>query len=275
MRKIIVLLFSFYSLISFAQTASDSVVLRIYYASQTRKTIELKNLSPDEKVLDIGRHQAHFYSRWNERNRDINDSVFSSGGKLADYYKAKDASGFPNPPDHYNVFMNYPQAGQLVFTDFNLKFFRYKENMVMPQWEVQDGDTTIADYPCKKAKTTFRGRSWIVWYTMDIPYSYGPWKLYGLPGLILQAKDIKGDFTFSCIGIEKGKGQTIVMRDAKYIECSPEKYEELVRLEWNDPDQFISSMGFPASKGYDQQGRPIVRKPRVPCLLEYRLKSNK
>lgn len=275
MKKLIVLLFSLFSLAAYSQTILDSVALRIYYAAQTRKTIELKSLKPDEKVLDIGKHLTHFYSRWAERNRDISDSVFSKGGKLVDYYRAIDTSGFPNSPSSYNVFMNYPQTGQLIFTDWELNFFKYKEPMVIPKWEMLDGDTTIVDYPCKKAKTAFRGRTWIVWYAMDIPYSFGPWKLYGLPGLILQAVDTKGDFTFSCIGIEKGKGQVITMRYAKYIECTPEKHEELIRLFWENIDLFNAQMGFPAVKGYDQQGRPIVRKPRIPCLLEYRLKSEK
>ena len=277
MRKIIV---CFLSIISYctainAQQALDSVVLRIYYAAQMRKTVELKKLSDDEKVLDIGKHLTHFYSQWGERNRDISDSVFSRGGKLADYFKARDTSGYPTSPSHYNVFMNYSKTGQLVFTDWYLKFFRYKEEMVMPQWEMLDGDTTIVGYPCRKAKTTFRGRSWIAWYAMDIPYQYGPWKLFGLPGLILKAYDVKGDFYFVCNGIEKGKGQPITMRNAKYIECTPEKFEELIRLSWYDTDQFSRRMDFPVGKGYDQQGRPIVRKPRVPCLLEYRLKTDK
>lgn len=275
MKTIIVILFSLFSYCAYAQTVLDTVALRIYYAAQTRKTVDRKNLNSDEKILDIGKQLIHFYSRWAERNRDINDSVFGNGGKLADYYKAIDTSGFPNPPSYYNVFMNYPQEGQLTFTDWDLKFFRYKESMTMPEWEMQEGDTTIVNYSCKKAKTTFRGRSWTVWYALDIPYHYGPWKLYGLPGLILQAVDTKGDFTFNCIGIEKGKGQVITIRNAKYIECTPEKHEKLVRLSWGNVDLFNAQMGYPGIKGYDQQGRPIVRKPKTPCLLEYRLETEK
>jgi hypothetical protein len=62
MRKIIVLLFSFYALISFAQTASDSVVLRIYYASKTNDVafiigkyidiIEKSNESTTEQIIN-------------------------------------------------------------------------------------------------------------------------------------------------------------------------------------------------------------------------------
>ena len=35
------------------------------------------------------------------------------------------------------------------------------------------------------ATTHFRGREWKVWFSEEIPLSLGPWKLGGLPGLIL------------------------------------------------------------------------------------------
>jgi GLPGLI family protein len=46
---------------------------------------------------------------------------------------------------------------------------------------------TILGMECHYAKTKFRGREWKVWFTEEIPVSLGPWKLNGLPGLILKA----------------------------------------------------------------------------------------
>ncbi len=258
-----------------AQDIQDSVVLRIQYTSQMRYYEDSKDLSPDEKILDIGKYSSHFYSRWAERNRDIYDSVFSRGGKLEDYYAAIDKSGFPNSKTRFNVFKNYPEKGKLTYTNHDLRYFIYDEPMTMPIWEVLRGDTMIVGHSCKKARTTFRGRTWIVWYAMDIPYHDGPWKLYGLPGLILKAYDVKGDFIFNCIGIEKGKNQPIVLRKAKYIKCTPETLEENERLSAKDVDLFILKMGYPKAQGFDAQGKPLVRKPHIPCLLEYRLKDKK
>ena len=68
--------------------------------------------------------------------------------------------------------------------------------MARPVWKLEDGDTTIVEYACHKATTHFKGRTWHVWYAPDIPISEGPWKLSGLPGLILAAKDSEGLFSF-------------------------------------------------------------------------------
>ncbi len=258
-----------------AQDIRDSVALRIRYASQMRYSEELKNLSLDEKILDIGKYSSHFYSWWAERNQDIHDSVFSKGGKLEDYFAAIDKSGFPNSKTRFNIFKNYPHKGILTYTVRELKPFLYEESMVMPQWEMLSGDTVIVGYSCKRAKTTFRGRTWIVWYAMDIPYHDGPWKLYGLPGLILKADDVKGDFIFNCIAIEKGNTSPIVLRKVKYIRSTPEEIEKNERLFLGDFDAWVTKMGYPKMQGFDAQGRPLVRKPRVPCLLEYCLKDEK
>ena len=37
---------------------------------------------------------------------------------------------------------------------------------------------------CNSAYLTFRGRNFNVWYAPEIPSQFGPWKFYGLPGLI-------------------------------------------------------------------------------------------
>ena len=47
----------------------------------------------------------------------------------------------------------------------------------------------VGNYPCKKAQIVKNGRKYTVWYTMQIPISFGPLKLNGLPGLILEVEE--------------------------------------------------------------------------------------
>ena len=64
-----------------------------------------------------------------------------------------------------------------------------EENTPIIKWTFSKESKKIGTFNCKKATANFRGRNYNAWYTTDIPVSYGPWKLNGLPGLILEAYD--------------------------------------------------------------------------------------
>jgi GLPGLI family protein len=55
-------------------------------------------------------------------------------------------------------------------------------------WTLTDDTLTVSGYHCQQATATFREVEWHVWYTEEIPSSAGPWRLRGLPGMIVEAK---------------------------------------------------------------------------------------
>ncbi len=55
-------------------------------------------------------------------------------------------------------------------------------------WTLTNDTLTVSGYLCQQATATFRGVAWAVWYTEEIPSSAGPWRLRGLPGMIVEAK---------------------------------------------------------------------------------------
>lgn len=100
----------------------------------------------------------------------------------------------------------YDSIGQLIYRNLNDKTliirqtkvgrldpFMAKDDWVVIKWNILYNNTkTINGYICKKATGSFRGRDYTVWYSDEIKYPFGPWKLFGLPGLILEAYDKKG-----------------------------------------------------------------------------------
>lgn len=56
-------------------------------------------------------------------------------------------------------------------------------------WKIEKEIKKIGNFTCKKATASFRGRNYTAWYTTDIALPFGPWKLNGLPGLILETYD--------------------------------------------------------------------------------------
>ncbi|TAE11587.1 MAG: GLPGLI family protein [Bacteroidetes bacterium] len=70
--------------------------------------------------------------------------------------------------------------------------YHVKDSLHNFKWELLPDTATILKRKCFSAKTTFRGREYKVFYAPEIPVSDGPWKLGGLPGLILEGKTTDG-----------------------------------------------------------------------------------
>ena len=109
------------------------------------------------------------------------------------------------------IYKNYPE-GKLTHTEkICTDWFRYDEDIPQLDWELTDSVTNVLGYECQNARCNFRGREWTVFYTEDIPIADGPWKLQGLPGLIMKASDKKGHYTFECIGIKSKADRPITI----------------------------------------------------------------
>ena len=96
----------------------------------------------------------------------------------------------PTSPGHGDfLYWNLTEGKMSVYTSIFGSKYLVEEDIPVMDWEIaEDSVQTILDYECHKATTAFRGRVWTVWYAEDIPVSLGPWKLNGLPGMILQAE---------------------------------------------------------------------------------------
>ena len=91
------------------------------------------------------------------------------------------------------------------------------------KWELLNETKFILNEKCFSARTNFRGRNYIAYYTTSSAYSDGPWKFGGLPGLILDIKSDDNFIQFSAIKIIKnytGKIEFIKINNYKFIEWS-------------------------------------------------------
>lgn len=122
------------------------------------------------------------------------------------------------------IYQNYPE-GRLTSMEA-LPPHKYITDEVLPQikWSLTDDTMRVEGYLCHQATTLFGGRSWSAWYTEEIPSSAGPWKLHGLPGLILYAKDKDNLFSFKLCGMMNDKFPIIFTSDVKAIKIESSKF---------------------------------------------------
>ena len=148
----------------------------------------------DYLTLRAGKNTSAFYSA----NLKTHDSLeVRSSEYLKTYLLNKDMFKAISELEREAVFKNYPTGKVTNHTRHSLCNWIYEEEWEKPIWEITDSTSNIKGYKCLLAMTNYRGRRWYAWFTPEIPISAGPWKLCGLPGLILEARDNRNHYLYS------------------------------------------------------------------------------
>jgi GLPGLI family protein len=97
------------------------------------------------------------------------------------------------PDSMFTVYKNM-ESNTLLFeySDLAQRTYLYADTLFPMQWTFMEDQKMIGGIPCLKAVTWFKGRGYTAWYAPSITNMDGPWKLGGLPGLILEAYDDEG-----------------------------------------------------------------------------------
>ncbi|KAF5039025.1 hypothetical protein DSECCO2_548250 [anaerobic digester metagenome] len=107
-------------------------------------------------------------------------------------------------------------------------FFYYEEEISPINWDIKKDTMSVLGYACTQASCDFGGRSYTAWFTQDIPINDGPYKFYGLPGMILKIEDSEKLFLFEAIGLENLENTEIVIDDkSNYLKCMKDEYHIL------------------------------------------------
>jgi len=90
------------------------------------------------------------------------------------------------------------ETDRLVFLDLSLSGHTtpYSDTLHPMAWRLLPERRQVAGLDCHRAETRFRGRNYVAWYAPSIPLPHGPWKLGGLPGLIVEAHDEEMNLVF-------------------------------------------------------------------------------
>lgn len=110
--------------------------------------------------------------------------------------------------------------------------FIYEDSTARMDWTLTEDTATVCGYACRKATARFRGRDWTAWYAEKLPEDAGPWKLHGLPGLILRAEADSGLLRFEAVQVRVPEGETYyVARTIPGPEDVPMAREDVLKLE--------------------------------------------
>ena len=199
-------------------TARDPMIDRAYMKCLYRYIYSfdtLKNeLRDDLLILQIGKEVSKCYSYYTFQYDSLRRTP--DGAKVWSelFRRATEKDGiygdFPHVRMSTYVYKNYP-TGQMTITDrISLQDYCYVDSLHAQMWTMGDSTREVLGYTCQQATADFRGRRWTAWFATDIPVSDGPWKLGGLPGLILEAYDEGQQHVFTAVGLERVKDELII-----------------------------------------------------------------
>jgi GLPGLI family protein len=118
-------------------------------------------------------------------------------------------------------------ASVLSYIAFAGKLFTVDENMPVIDWSIKPETKEILGMQCQKAVGDFKGRTYEAWFSSQLPYSNGPWKLGGLPGLILEAYDTKKEVVFNFTSFENAEGEPIAIAiPSDAVKTSPKEFKQ-------------------------------------------------
>jgi GLPGLI family protein len=169
-----------------------------------------RNSIKEDFLLIINRGKSAFVSR----NKLISDSIFSkyykkinngnpyeikmdaNDSEMISMKKYKNKIPFVIEKDFKNKQLKYQDKGFM-------SIIQYTQKMPDLKWYIQDSTKNIFHFKVRKATLHYKGRDYTAWYSTDITIPDGPYKFWGLPGLIMEIYDTKKEYTFRLKGIEK------------------------------------------------------------------------
>src|SRR6185503_2876584 len=201
MKKLLILsALAFCQVTTWAQQPETATIMVHYKFSNVRDTNNRAIPYTENMVLFVGK-SAGAYRSW---DRQLENKLF----------KKQVQEAMANSPDGNvrinrqvkgsgTVYFQFPNDKKMVRREDLFGNYIIDEQLPVLDWKITGDTASFGELHCQKATTHFKGRDYIAWFCPDLPVRVGPWKLNGLPGVIVDAHDTRGDVVFKFDGVEK------------------------------------------------------------------------
>ncbi len=219
----------------------DTVQLVVSYDVRIRKNpLEPEKLNKDVMLVRIGSNITHSYIE-----REYQDNIKKCKQAEEKGRRGTNAMLVLFAPIG-ETYVNYPIGNSTIIVNMDAAgAYLYEEKTAEQLWSIGTEKKTILGYECTLATCTFRGRDYRAWFTPEIGLSKGPWKLGGLPGLILEAETVDGDYRFTASGLQRpSTPETIKFWNTDYVQTSRKKARRQQQLLLTNPVAYLADYGY-------------------------------
>ena len=179
--------------------------------------------------LDINPDETFYY----ERPFFVSDSIEKASGLRTFSGKANDLMSKKIKTREYTLYS---------IQSFDI--YQLKDEPKI-SWKIEKETKKRSSLQLQKATAKFGGRNWIAWFCKDIPFQEGPYKFYGLPGLIVEIYDDNENYHCSLNKSENFTETQFISfyknAKARGVEIPYSKYQSMLLSYYHDPIKFINS----------------------------------
>lgn len=166
-----------------------------YQLEYQENSTDTNSIKSEIGVLYLGKG----HSRYSSLGKAVKDSLENMTNpetmRMDEYNQMTDFK--------YTIYKDY-QDNELILAEKVFQYeLKYEQDLKQIDWEIQPENKEILGFSVQKATGTFAGRNYIAWFAPELPFSDGPYKFSGLPGLILEISDLQGHYDFSLTGFQE------------------------------------------------------------------------
>lgn len=253
---------------TFAQQPDTTRVIVQYKFTYLRDTTDRAHPYTENLALFVGKRASTYRSYDAMVANEQNEKAYAEAlAASTDGHVSIRRVSAGSPTEYYQ----FPNAHKLITKDkLVMNTYLIEEPMPTIHWKLNGDTTTFGSLHCQKATGHFMGRDYTVWFCPDLPVHTGPWKLNGLPGLIVDAHDAKNEVVFRFDGIKKpilspqksqraanvspsGQGSSAMLQDSEDdpnlieppalgIKTTSKEFEKLKETMYKDPNAFAQML---------------------------------
>ncbi|WP_312902685.1 GLPGLI family protein [Chryseobacterium taichungense] len=242
-----ILLFLFFTIYVHAQI--NRFFYEYKFIPDSNNKTDVKN---EMMYLDINKNGSNYYSRDkyvsdSTNLAEMNKQIRSFSGSIN--VNRKEKQGMVS----FKVTKTYPDFTTYLFRNISSDRYKIKEDQ-KPEWKILPEKQKIGEYNAQKATTSFGGREWVAWFSTDIPFQDGPYKFYGLPGLIVKIEDTTGSHIMTLVGnktlpesaeekeLELPQNIRVFGMGGKELEVTEDQFRKAWKAYVNDPTKNMREM---------------------------------
>lgn len=248
----------------FSQTMAQNSGLTLNKINAIYKAEYMASFQPDSTDVESKQtgimftlYMSEGYSYFVNHERYLLDSLLHevAQGNIDQTFALTNVNAMPQPRANFRILKTIEEQKIVTISPIYNKEHAYKEPLSIINWQIKPKTKTIGNLHCQMATGSFSGRDYVAWFTTEIRIPEGPYKFYGLPGLIVRIADTRNHYSFELVEIKRTQETVRVLPSDPIQWTTKQRFNQEFDRFAADPVHFYEAEGMV----FDRETRRRIR----------------